>query len=98
MPQRPETQTATVSLVTQNAKSSRKRTGNQVHRDQHRSECGQFGEHVVDLIVCICHFDRDLCEVVGMRARENLFIVVQVLGHGDQVVLLNVDRISTGQP
>jgi hypothetical protein len=37
-----------------------------------------------------------LSEVVGVRARQNLFVMVQVLGHGDQVVL-NIRKIQALQ-
>jgi len=63
------------------------RTGNHIHREQNRTERGHSREHVVDLVVRVCHLDRDLCEVVGVRAREELFVVIQALRHGDQVVL-----------
>ena len=63
-------------------------TCDQVHRYEHCTERGQLGEDVVDLVVGVCHLDRDLGEVVGVRAGEDFFIVVQVLGHRDQVVLV----------
>jgi len=63
------------------------RTGDHIHREQDRTERGHAGEHVIDLVVCVCHLDRDLREVVGVRAREKLFIVIQALRHSDQMVL-----------
>jgi len=62
-------------------------TGDQVHGDEHRTQRGQLRQNVVDLIVRVRHLNRDLGEVVGVRAGENLLIVVQTLGHCDQVVL-----------
>lgn len=91
---KPKPQTSVSSSI--GPKSSRGRTGNQVHRDEHRSERGQFREHVVDLVIRVCHFDRDLCEVVGMRTRENFFVVVQVLRHSDQVVLRSAASVNIG--
>ena len=68
-------------------KKKRDGTCDQVHRYEHRTEGSQFREHVIDLIVGVRHLDRDLGEIVGVRAREDCLIMVQVLGHGDQVVL-----------
>jgi hypothetical protein len=65
----------------------RKLTGDQVHGNQHRSERRELGEHVVDLVVRVRHLNRDLREVVRVRAREDLFVVVQILRHRDQMVL-----------
>jgi len=62
-------------------------TGDQVHGDEHCTQRGQLRQNVVDLVVRVRHLNRDLCEVVGVRARENLLIVVQTLGHRDQVIL-----------
>lgn len=62
-------------------------TGDQVHRDEDCTERGELGEHVVDLVVRVRHLDRDLGEVVRVRSGEDLLVVVQVLGHRDQVVL-----------
>lgn len=62
-------------------------TCDQVHRYEHRTEGSQFREDVVDLIVGVRHLDRDLGEVVRVGAGEDFFIVVQVLGHRDQVIL-----------
>lgn len=39
------------------------------------------------MVVGVGHLDGDLSKIVGVRAGENLFVVVQVLGHCDQVVL-----------
>jgi len=38
----------------------------QVHRDENRTQCRQLREDIVDLVVSICHFDGDLCQVVGV--------------------------------
>ena len=62
-------------------------TGDQVHRDEYRTQSSQLRQNVVDLVVCVCHFDRNLSQVVGMRARKDLLVMVQALGHCDQVVL-----------
>jgi len=62
-------------------------TGDQVHRDEHRTQRGQLRQNVVDLVVGICHLDGDLGEVVRMGARKNFLVVVQTLGHRNQVVL-----------
>lgn len=62
-------------------------TRNQVHGNEHRTERGELGEDVVDLVVRVCHLDRYLREVVRVRAGENLLVVVQILGHRDQMVL-----------
>lgn len=62
-------------------------TRDEVHGNEHRTERGQLREHVVDLVVGVRHLDRDLREVVAVRAREDLLVVVQVLRHRDQVVL-----------
>ena len=62
-------------------------TGDQVHGDEYCTQCGQLRQHIVDLIVSVRHLDRDLGEVVGVRTRKNLFIMIQTLGHCDQVVL-----------
>lgn len=62
-------------------------TGDQVHGDEYRTKRGQLRQNVVDLVVSVCHLDRDLGKVVGMRARKNLLVVIQTLGHRDQVVL-----------
>lgn len=50
-------------------------------------ERGKLGEHIVDFVVRVRHFDRDLSEVVGVRARENLFVVRQILRRGGDVIL-----------
>ena len=62
-------------------------TRDEVHRDEHRAQRGQLREHVVDLVVRVRHLDRDLREVVRVRAREDLLVVVQVLRHRDEMVL-----------
>lgn len=36
-------------------------TCDEVHRNQDGTQCSQLREHIVDLIVCICHLDGDLC-------------------------------------
>ena len=51
-------------------------------------------KHIVDLVVRVGHFDGDLSEVVGVRTRQNLFVVVQVLRHCNQVVL-DIGEIET---
>ena len=63
------------------------RTGDHIHREQNRTERGHSREHIIDLVVCICHIDRDLREVVGVRAREELLVVIQALCRRDQMVL-----------
>jgi len=67
-------------------------TGDKVHRDENRTQRSELGEHLIDLVVRICHLDTDLGEVIRVRARQDLFVVVQVLGHCNQVVL-NVRQI-----
>lgn len=75
-------------------------TGDQVHGNEHGTERSELGQDVVDLVVRVGHLDRDLREVVRVRTRENLLVVVQVLvsalspqeletytRHSDQVVL-----------
>lgn len=57
-------------------------TCDQVHRNEDGTERGELREDVVDLVVCVGHFDRDLREVVGVRTRENLLVMVQVLFRG----------------
>jgi hypothetical protein len=44
-------------------------------------------KHIIDLVVRIRHFDRDLRQVVTVRPRQDLFVVIQILCHGDQMVL-----------
>ena len=51
-------------------------TRNEIHGDEHRTERRELREHVVDLVVRVRHLDADLCEVIGVRAREDLFVVV----------------------
>lgn len=62
-------------------------TCNQVHGDKHGTQRGQLREHVVDLVVRVSHLDGDLGEIVGVRPRKDLLVVVQILGHRDQMVL-----------
>ncbi len=59
----------------------------EVHRDKHCAQRGQLREHVVDLVVRVRHLDRNLREVVRVRAREDLLVVVQILRHRDEMVL-----------
>lgn len=63
-------------------------TSDQVHGNQDSTQCSQFGKHIVDLVVGVRHLDGDLSEIVGVRARQNLLVVVQVLSHGDQMILM----------
>jgi len=67
-------------------------TGDKVHRNENRTQRSELGEHLIDLVIRVCHLDTDLGEVIRVRARQNLFVVVQVLGHRNQVVL-NVREI-----
>ena len=53
------------------------RTSDRIHREQNRTERRRSWEHVVDLVVRICHPNRDLREVAGVRAREELFVMIQ---------------------
>ena len=62
-------------------------TGDQVHWDENGTERGKLGEDVVNLVVRIRHLDRDLRKVVRVRPGKDLLVVVQVLGHRDQVIL-----------
>ena len=62
-------------------------TSDQVHGDEYRTKGGQLRQNVVDLVISVRHLDRDLGEIVGMRAGKDLLVVVQTLGHRDQVVL-----------
>lgn len=62
-------------------------TSDQVHRDEYGTERRELGEDVVDLVVRLRHFDGDLREVVRVRSGEYLLVVIQVLRHGNQVVL-----------
>jgi hypothetical protein len=39
------------------------------------------------LIISIRQVDRYLCKIIGVGARQDLFVVIQILCHGDQVVL-----------
>lgn len=55
-------------------------TSHQIHWNENRTQCCELGENVVDLVVRVGHLDRDLREVIGMRARENLLVVIQILG------------------
>ena len=48
---------------------------------------GYLREHVVDLIVGVRHLNGDLSEIIRVRSRQNLLVVVQILRHGDQMVL-----------
>ena len=59
------------------------KASDQVHGDKDRTQSGQLRQNVVDLVVCVCHLYRDLGQVVGVRTRKNLLIVVQALGHRD---------------
>ena len=52
------------------------KTSDQIHGDEHCTQCGQLRQNVVDLVVRVCHLNRDLSEVVGVRTRKNLFVVV----------------------
>lgn len=69
-------------------------TGDQVHGDKYRTQGCQFRMHIVDLVVRIRHLDGDLSKVIGVRPGEDFFVMVQVLGHGDQMVL-DVGEIKT---
>lgn len=69
-------------------------TGDQVHGDKHRTQGRQLRKHIVDLVVRIRHLDGNLSKVIGVGSGEDLFVVVQVLGHGDQVVL-DVGEVKT---
>ena len=62
-------------------------TSDQIHRDEYCTEGGEFRKNIIDLVVRVRHFDGNLCEIIGVRAREYLFVVVQVLRHCNQVVL-----------
>jgi hypothetical protein len=62
-------------------------TSYQVHRNKNGTKSSEFRQDVVDLVIRICHLDRNLSQIIRMGPRENLFVVVQVLGHGDQMVL-----------
>lgn len=35
-------------------------TGDEVHRDEDRSQRGKLGKHLVDLVVRVCHLNADL--------------------------------------
>ena len=69
------------------------KTCDQVHRDENGTERGELREHIVNLVVRVGHLDRDLCEIVAVRSRQDLFVVVQVLGHGNQMVL-NIGEVQ----
>ena len=56
-------------------------TGHKVHGNEHGTQSREFGEYVIDLVVCVRHFDRNLGQVVGVRARKDLLVVVQILCH-----------------
>ena len=43
-------------------------TGDKVHRDENRTQCSELGEHVINLVVRVCHLDADLGEVIRVRA------------------------------
>jgi hypothetical protein len=77
-------------------------TSNQIHRtwilvtvlrtwrlDSHQdsTQCCQLGENIINLIVGVRHLDRDLGEVIRVGSRKNLFVMIQILGHGDQMIL-----------
>jgi hypothetical protein len=62
-------------------------TCNQVHGNEDSAKSRQLRKHIVDLIVCIRHFNGNLRQVVGVRARKDFFIMVEVLGHSNKMVL-----------
>ena len=88
MPQRPRCH------VSSDTHTKIRVTCDQVHRYEHCTERSQLGQHVVDLIIRVRHLDRDLREVIRVRPRQNLFIVVQILRHRDQVVLVDFQRVA----
>ena len=62
-------------------------TRDKVHWDKNRTKRSELGENIVDLIIGIRHFDRDLSEIIAMRARQNLLVMIQILRHRNQMVL-----------
>ena len=62
-------------------------TGDEVHGDKYGTECSKLREHFVDLVIRVRHLDANLREIVRVRARQYLLVVIQVLRHRDQVVL-----------
>lgn len=99
IPQRPVTKfiglycqlpmpTSNPSAWMNRSNTQKKREEDEYHNShQHRTQSSQFRQDIVNLVIRIRHLDRDLSEVVGMRTRQDLFVVIQVLRHGDQVVL-----------
>lgn len=73
-------------------------TRNQVHGYKHSTQRRQLRKNVIDLIVRVSHFDGNLGQVVRVWARENFFVVIQVLGHRNQMVLwqINIKFSSPG--
>jgi hypothetical protein len=66
----------------------RQRTCYQVHRDEYCTQRSHLREDIIDLVVRICHLDRNLRQVVGVRPRQNFFVMIQIVRHGYQVVLI----------
>ena len=59
----------------------------QIHRNKHSPQRSQLRKHIINLIIRIRHLNRYLRQVVRMRSRQDLLVVIQVLGHGYQVIL-----------
>lgn len=62
--------------------------------DEDGTERRQLGQDIVDLVVGVRHLDRDLGEVVGVRARQDLLVVRQVL-RARRDVVLDVRQVET---
>lgn len=61
---------------------------------QNSTQRSQLGQYIVDLIIRIRHFDTDLREVIRVGSTENLFVMIQILSHGDEMIL-NVGEVET---
>lgn len=44
-------------------------------------------KHIIDLIIRIRHLNTNLRQVIRMTPAQDLFIMVQILGHRDQMIL-----------
>lgn len=103
MPRQPKAQNAKSQETAQNPKERResgpvpirkrhpdvhsKQARHHIERDNDGREQSHLAQHTVGVCPLGNTINRDLSEIIAVRARQHLFAVAEVVHHGDNVIL-----------